>query len=112
MHEISDMSDKISYDLSTQTAQLENSTSKLGRIKVELIKGEKKIKKIMLRIKKNQLVLYLVIMMILLMAVFLIFKLFGWENQNNNDLSFLNVFMDDNMIFESLIKIDRIDEIG
>ncbi len=77
MYEIGDMSDKISHDLSSQTAQLENSSSKLGRIRGELLKGEKKIRKIMLRLKRNQLLLYMVIIMIILMAAFVVAKVFG-----------------------------------
>lgn len=76
MYEISDMSDNISHELSNQTAVIENSTSKLAKIRGELMKGEKKIKKMMIRLRRNQLVFYMVILMMLLMAAFIITKIF------------------------------------
>ena len=76
MYEISDMSDNISHELSNQTSKIENSTSKLGRIRGELMKGEKKIKKMMIRLRRNQFVFYMIIIMMLLMAAFMISKIF------------------------------------
>lgn len=49
---------------------------KLGRIRGELMKGEKKIKKMMVRLRKNQLVFYLIILMMVLMAAFMVSKIF------------------------------------
>ena len=77
MYEIGDMSDNISHELSYQTGKLEQSTSKLGKIRGELMKGEKKIKKMMIRLRKNQLVYYLVILMLVLMGAFIVAKIFG-----------------------------------
>lgn len=77
MYEISDMSDNISYELANQTNKMEQGISKLGKIRGELIKGEKKIKKIMVRLRRNQLVLYTVILMVVLMAAFLLIKILG-----------------------------------
>lgn len=76
MYEMEGMSDNISHELSNQTGKLENSTSKLGRIRGELMKGEKKIKKMMIRLRRNQLVFYLIILMIVLMAAFMVSKIF------------------------------------
>jgi hypothetical protein len=39
MYEMEGMSDNISHELSTHTKKLENSTSKLGIIRGELMKG-------------------------------------------------------------------------
>lgn len=40
------------------------------------MKGEKKIKKIMIRLRRNQLVFYLVILMVVLMAAFVVSRVF------------------------------------
>lgn len=71
------MSDNISYQLSNQTKQIENNTSKLGMIRGELMKGEKKIKRMMIRLRKNQFIFYMVILMLVLMAAFIVTKVFG-----------------------------------
>jgi cell division protein FtsL len=55
---------------------MEQGISKMGKIRGELIKGEKKIKKIMVRLRRNQLVFYVVILMVTLMIAFLIVKVF------------------------------------
>lgn len=77
MYETMDMSENIQYELEGQSQRMVENKNKLTSVRDELKKGEKVIKKMMLRIRRNKLLLWSIIAFVLLVIVLIIWKIVG-----------------------------------
>jgi hypothetical protein len=70
--------------LHDHSGRLINNKNKLGGIRDELTKGEKKIKKMMMRIRKNKFILFAVLAGIFLVIIIILGIYFGGKSQQGS----------------------------
>lgn len=76
MYENLEISENVEEELQKQTGQLLNSKSKVVSIRDDLVRSERKIKSMMMRIRKNKLVVRVVIGIIIIVLLIIIVSYF------------------------------------